>query len=170
MAQPSVIGGDLIVIGKTTPQGGITVPASAVGDAEVDATRPITAPKIQQQIHRVYEQGRGASVASKTGEPVHVARGAGTIVNVSAGVAVAGVTWAGGGQLTVDLKKNGTSVLSALITIDGSTAAFAILTATIATATYAVDDVFEVVVTVTAGTGTIPQGLFVRVVFQEAAQ
>src|SRR5262249_39085608 len=128
------------------------------------------APKVQQQYHRTYEQGRGASVASKTGEPIHVARGPGTLVDFAAGVSVAGVGWAGGGQIVVDLLKNGVSILSAKPTILPAPAAFAILPGTISAAGYSANDVFEVVVTVTAGTGTIPQGLFVRAVFQEAAQ
>jgi len=166
----SVQDGDLVIRGKTTPQGGITLPSASVGDAQVDSSNPITAAKLQQQYHRVYEQGRGASVASKTGEPIHVARGAGTVDSFDAGVTVAGVSWAGGGQAVVDLKKNGTSILSATVTINGSTAAFAIVSGTISTAAYVAGDVFEVVVTVTAGTGTIAQGLFVRAVFKEAAQ
>jgi hypothetical protein len=166
----SIIDGDLIVRGKTTPQGGLTLPTGSVGDAQIDPTNPITAAKLQQQINRVYEQGRGASVASKTGEPVHVARAAGTVDAIDIGVTVAGVSWAGGGKLTVDLLKNGSSVLSGVITVDGTTAAFAKVSGTISSAAYSSGDVFEVVVTVTAGTGTIAQGLFVRVVFKEAAQ
>lgn len=166
----SVVDGDLVVRGKTTPQGGLLIPASSVGDSQVDSSNPITAAKLQQQYMRVYEQGRGASVASKTGEPIHVARAAGTVDEFSAGVTVAGVSWAGGGQAVIDLKKNGTTILSGTVTINGSTAAFAIVSGTISSAAYVAGDVFEVVVTVTAGTGTIAQGLFVRAVFKEAAQ
>lgn len=164
----SINDGDLIVRGTLTPAGGINLPANAVGDATVDSARPISESKVQKRHHKTYANGpRGTAVASDAGKPIHVASGPGTVLDVSAGVLVAGVTWAGGGQALVDVKKNGTSILSGTITINGSTTAMTLTTGSIASATYVPGDVFEVVVTFTAGTGTPAQGLFVRVVFRE---
>jgi len=160
------IEGDLRVKGRVIPDS-FTTPNNSIGDAQVDGTRPITAPKLEHQFVKTYWQGRGAAVAAKTGEPVHLAYGAGTVVDVSAEVSVPGVTWTG--NATVDLKKNGTSVLTAPITIDGTAAAFTPVVGGIAAAAYAADAVFEVVVTFAAGTGTPPQGLAVRLVLREAA-
>lgn len=72
--------------------------------------------------------------------------------------------------MTVDLKKNGTSVLTSTVTIDHTVAAYTQVAASIATNTYVAGDVFEVVVTATAGGGTLPQGLFVALITREAAQ
>jgi hypothetical protein len=164
----SVVDGDLIIRGTLTPSGGINLPDNTVGDADVDSSRPISEAKLQKRHHRTYANGsRGASPTADAGKVIHVASGPGTVVDVAAGITVAGAAWAGGGQATVDVKKNGTSILSGVVTLNGSSVALAVTTATIATTTYVAGDVFEVVVAYTAGTGTPAQGLFARVVFRE---
>ncbi len=141
----------------------VTLPASCVGDTEFDATDPLTA---TQQEHR--HTGRlsqvHGSAATAERRVVHVARGDGTVEAVRAGVVVACV---GDSTITVDVKKNGTSILSATIGLDSGDAAYAKVDGTVSTAAYVAGDVFEVVVTVAAGTGTLGQGLFVDVVFTE---
>jgi hypothetical protein len=74
----------------------------------------------------------------------------------------------GGGSCTIDLKKNGTSVLSGAVTLDSTTAAYALKDGTVTTPAYAAGDVFEV--QVASPSGTKPKGVFARAVLREAAQ
>ena len=74
----------------------------------------------------------------------------------------------GDSTITVNLYKNGSTVLSAPVVLDNSNTAFAIEAGAISSASYSADDVFEVVVSVSAGTGTLGQGLFVSPMFREA--
>jgi hypothetical protein len=140
----------------------------------VPLVNPIGQTKLKQQLNRLYTQKRGTAVASDTGTVVHVCYPAGstigTVVLVQAGICVAGVSWAGGGQLTVDVKKNGTTIMSSPIVIDGTTVAFAKVVGAIASASYSNGDVFEVVTVFTAGTGTPAQGLFVQLILREPPQ
>jgi hypothetical protein len=75
----------------------------------------------------------------------------------------------GDSTATVDLYKNGASILSAGVLIDSGDAAFAVLTGSISSAAYVAGDVFEVVITISAGTGTLPQGVWGQPTFREAA-
>lgn len=146
---------------------GLNVPNNAVKDASVDSTSPITAPKLQHQHQICWGQARGASPTANTGETIYVAYGAGTIVSFGAGFNVDESGWSG--NVTVDLRKNGSTVLSGVITLNSSTVVTDVSPAGIASASYAADDVFEVVTTYTAGAGTPPQGVFCRLVVREAA-
>ena len=134
------------------------LPANSVGDAEVDATRPIGVNKLYHMHCPVYTQDRGAAVVAKR-SGLHIAVGPGTLQAFQATLSQAN----GGGTVTVDLYKNGVSVLSGLITIT-TEAAFDVCVGTISTAAYVAGDTFEVVVAVT---GTVGQGLTVRGVFEE---
>jgi hypothetical protein len=71
--------------------------------------------------------------------------------------------------VTVDLRKNGTTILTSVITISVAQAAYARVAGAIASAAYIAGDVFELVVTATAGGGTLPQGLFVDTVLREGS-
>jgi len=134
------------------------LPANSVGDAEVDATRPIGVNKLYHMHCPVYTQDRGAAVVAKR-SGLHIAVGPGTLQAFQATLSQAN----GGGTVTVDLYKNGVSVLSGLITIT-TEAAFDVCVGTISTAAYVAGDTFEVVVAVT---GSVGQGLTVRGVFEE---
>jgi hypothetical protein len=161
----NTIEGDLYVAGYFAAQG-MTVPGNAVTDASVRADAAIQCTKLQQQPQPVYAQPQGSAVATER-KPIWVARGAGTIESLRVGVAVAAV---GAATVTVQLKKNGANVLSAAVTIDNTTAAYAKLLGSFSDATYVDGDVFEVDVTATAGGGTLPKGLFVSLTPRGSAQ
>jgi hypothetical protein len=162
----SVIQGDCHFSGNVTFGGQVTLPTGAVTAAKVAAGAKVEASKIQQ---------RGAGIAwnylnsndpaaTKT-FPVHVVFGAtGTLVGFQAGCVVPCV---GTATVTVDLRKNGSTVLSAVITLDSSQTARQQVSAAINNAAVAVGDVLEVVVTASAGTGTLGQGLFGVLVIDE---
>lgn len=145
--------------------GGVTLPQSCVGDAQFSSVAPLTADKQQHQYPQRHTQAHGTAAAAER-RVVHVAKSAGQVADFLAGVVVACV---GDSTISVDLRKNGTTVLSAAVGLSSANAAFAKVTGTISVANYAPGDVFEVVVTVSAGTGALGQGLFAQAVFREAA-
>jgi hypothetical protein len=166
----STLVGNLNVTGHLRP-GSITIPVESIGNSEIDGGRPIDADKQIHQYNVCVGDPRATSIATTTGRFLYMARGSGDITEFSAGVIVAGVTWAGGGQAVVDLLKNGVSAVSSTITIDGSTAALEAgeQGAGFSSTAYTDGDVFEVVITVTAGTGTVPKGFYCALVVRENA-
>ena len=88
------------------------------------------------------------------------------IQSVRAGVVVAAV---GDSTVTIDLYKNGASILSAPIVLDNTNTAYTEETGTLSSDDLVQGDCLEVVVTVSAGTGTLPQGLYVEVDVHEDA-
>ena len=92
--------------------------------------------------------------------------GAGTIIDFSAGVLAAAV---GAATVTIDLKKNGTTILAGLLTIDNTLAINTLKFNTPSSLTLATNDVLTLVITAAAGGGTLPTGLFINVRYSEAA-
>jgi len=153
--------------GTFTFASGVKLPAAAVGDGQFDGNSPLATIKQRHRKQHTYRQSNGVAAASDQ-QAVHVGYGAtGSVVAARAGVRTAGT--GGGMSVTVDVRKNGTSILTAVITITSAQAAFALVAGSVATAAYLSGDVFEVVVTATAGGGTLPQGLFVDLIFDEDA-
>lgn len=118
-------------------------------------------------VHRfkpVYNQKNGTAVVDEE-RVVHTVTGtSGTIVSISAGVITA---CAGAAEIDVDLHKNGSSILSAAITIDSGDAAYAEVAGTISNTSLVQGDSLEIVVDETTGGGTQGQGLFVNLVIDE---
>lgn len=161
----SQIDSDLYITGTLRVKTGAVLPASSIGDSQVNPASPITSAKLLHR-HAVTEAQAHGSASAARRTVVRVAHGDGEVVAVRAGVSVACI---GDSTITVDVKKNGTTILSGTIQVDSGDAAFAKVAGTITDADYVAGDVFETVVTVAAGTGTLGQGLFVDVVFDEEA-
>lgn len=160
------IDGNLHVTG-TLKVGSMDLPAAAVTDDNMDPANPIDVDKqIHQYVH-TYAQNRAAAVAAER-KAVFSATGDGALVNVQAGVTQAAV---GDSTITVDVYKNGVSVLTGVLTIDSGDAAFATQTAVVTPGSegYSAGQVFEVVIAVTAGTGTLPRGVYVSLTVNEEA-
>lgn len=165
MATVQTIDGDVQVRGNLRCVT-INLPATCVGDAQVSGSSPITASKLQHQHSKTFAQANGSAAVAER-RVIHIAYGAaGTVLAFRTGVVTVAT---GDSTVTVDLYKNGASILSATVTIDNTKAAFARTTATLSSASYVAGDIFEVVLTVSAGTGTLPQGLFADFVTTEAA-
>lgn len=160
--------GDLYVQGNLRADS-MTVPNNAVGNAAVNSGSPLDSTKTIVRHRKTSNQKRGVSIAANAGEPIHqvTSPSGGTLVGFQASILVAGVSWAGGGQAVIDLKKNGSSVLSGTITIDGTSVAYTPVIGTFSSTALLQNDVLEVVVTFTAGTGTPAQGLIVTLVLDE---
>ena len=89
---------------------------------------------------------------------IHVVVGAtGTLQKFSGGSVVANT---GAATITVDLHKNGASILTAAIVLDNGDAAYAVVEGVISSSSVVADDVLEVVITVNAGGGTLGKGVF----------
>jgi hypothetical protein len=144
------------------------IPAESYGNREIDPGDPIAATKLDHQYTPPFSQVHGVAAADER-RVVHVARAAGEVTAFWAGITQAAV---GDSTVTVDLKKNGTSVLTSVITITSAKVAYEETNGAVVTTgaeEYAAGDVFEVVVDATVGTGTLPQGLYAQPVFREAA-
>jgi hypothetical protein len=91
----------------------------------------------------------------------------GTILSFKAGSIA---PCSGAATITLDLKKNGTTVLASVITLDNANAARVAEAGTLSVVSLVAGDVLEIVVTATAGGGTIGTGLFAEVRWAEDAQ
>jgi hypothetical protein len=126
------------------------IPAAASG-SEINPT------KIGRRIDRIGGQG-GSAVVATGRETIHVVKGAtATLVAFKAGLRLAN---AGTATVTVDLLKNGASILTGVITLDNTVANFAQVAGAFASTGLVVGDVLEVNWVATAGGGTIGKGLF----------
>lgn len=163
MTEPTIIGGDLRVRGAIIP-GSIRMPAGSVTDDGVAAGADISAAKLVHRHNAVWQQPNTAATAET--RTIHVVRVAGIISEILAGSIAAAI---GDSTVTIDVKKNGTSVLSSAIVLDNSNTARVPELGTINTSVDDVvaDDWLEVVITISAGTGTLPTGVFVQVLIEE---
>lgn len=162
MATPSVVESDLIVRGTLRPTG-FSAPADCIGDTNFNGSDPLSTGN-QDHLH-TKEFAQVGTSASET-KVIHYARAAGSVTGFRAGSVVANI---GAATVTVDLKKNGTTVLSAVITLDNANAAYTAEAGTISSASYVSGDVFTVVTVATAGGGTLATGVYAAADFDEAA-
>lgn len=168
MGQPIVIPSDVLINGMLSfgGNGALSLPTGSVGNTQIAALAGIDASKVIHFISKCLSQGSTATASAQSGV-IHVAKGAGTIQAFRAGSVVANI---GAAACTVDLKKNGSSILSSTIALNSSISAYATVAGTISHTTYVAGDVFEWVVTATAGGGTLALGLFAQLESFEAAQ
>jgi hypothetical protein len=146
------------------PSAGSVVNNSVAANAALDAT------KLVHQFPAEYWQPEGAAVAAET-VPLHVARGAGTLVSLEAMLTGAVATGADR-TVTIDLQKGNAStgfasVLTGTIAFGNTDALRTVKAAVVLTAAYADNDVFRLVVTVAGAAGAQAQGLIVTVTFRE---
>lgn len=156
---------DTLMTGLVKFEQAPVVPNNSFGDSQIGSSNPILATKLKHQYVPTYGQPHGTAAITER-KTVHVARSAGDVVAIEAGPVVAAV---GVATVTFDLRKNGTTVLTGVITITNAHAAYAKVAGAISSAPYVAGDVFELVVTATAGGGTLPQGVFCDVVFREGS-
>ena len=137
-------------------------PDNSIVNADVNSAAAIDASKLEHIFDANYSlSGTAASVT----HVLYEARAAGTILSFRAGsVAIA----VGAATVTADLKKNGTTCLSAVITLDSANTAYIAEAATLSVTSYVAGDVFTLVTVATAGGGTIPTGFFAHARFEEA--
>lgn len=133
----------------------VTLPNSSVSNASVASGANVDAAKLQHQ-HRAGHSQPNTTATTET-RAVHYAYGAGTIVAFHAGSIAANI---GAATVTVDLRKNGTTVLSSVVTLDSGNTARVSEAGTVSVTSYAAGDLLEVVITATAGGGTLATGVY----------
>ncbi len=158
--------GDIFVPGNISSRT-LTIPAGTVLNAAVGSAAAIAATKTIQQHVLTVSQESGTAVPDEE-FVVHCVYGAtATAVAFEAGAVVAS---AGAATVSVDLHKNGTTVLSAAITLNSSQTAYETVTATISTTAYTDGDVLEVIIDGTVGGGTLAKGVFATLVLREVPE
>ena len=164
----SLIEGDIHFAGNVTFGSGVTLPNGAVTAGKVAAGAAIEATKIQQRNRAPWRQGNSdADVVDGTQVIYSVTGATGTLREFKAGCVT---PCQGDATITVDLRKNGASVLSAVITLDKNQTARELVAAAISTMSVAAGDVLEVVIDATPGTGTIAKGIFGYLTLDELPQ
>ncbi len=166
MAQPTIIQGDLLATGNVAGKT-LTIPNGSVGPAQIAAGAPgsyIPSGTMRQKFRRLFSQDSTAVAATET-KTIHLVVGqTATLIGLLAGLISPCI---GAATVTVDLKVSGVSLLTAPITLNNTQIARQTVTAVIATAALTVGQVVEVVITATASTGTLGDGLFVCATIDE---
>lgn len=146
----------------------VQLPASSVSNTNIATPASgsaIAAAKLTHDHRRGYAQ-ESATAAADESRVIYrgIAAAGGTVLKFVAGAVTKAI---GDATCTVDLKKNGTTVLSAPISLSSADTNRVALAGTISTPSYAAGDVFEVVIDGTIGTGTLPKGVFAEGQFVE---
>ena len=149
--------GDIQVTGDVNA-GSLTLNNASITNAMISPSAAIAASKLQHAHRQVFADAASVDVADKT-QVIHVVKGVnGTLKSFSAGCITPP---AGTASVAVDLKKNGTTVLSSPILLGTAVTSRSLTTGTIGTAAVVADDVLEVSIDYTAGTqGTAAKGVF----------
>ncbi len=164
MGQPLVIPSDLYVSGRISCQY-LTIPAETVSNDNftTDTSKRLATTKQVHQHNRTHSQAN-TTATSETRVLAEVRGATGTLKGFTAGSIVPCTT---GATITVDLRKNGTTVLTAVITLNGSSVAYVSQTGTFASTSLVQGDVLTAVITATVGSGTLGTGTFCTLVWDE---
>lgn len=142
--------------------GTLTYDAGSIVDQHISSSAAIDADKMQH-VHKIISNfglEYNATPAAKV-FVVYVATAAGTIRDVGAGLYDTGTST----SITFDLKKNGTTVLSSVITVAHTDADKATVGGTLSVTTFAAGDVFTMHLATSSTTGA--QGPFMFSDFEE---
>lgn len=162
---PARIEENVTYAGDVTVIGTLTMPDGTITNAKVNSGADVAHTKLEHQ-HRIpYAQPNTAATAET--RVVYRCYGAsGVVLSVHVGSIAKAV---GDAVATVDVKKNGTTILSAPVTLNSSNTNRVAVAATLSVTTLAAGDVLEVVTTATIGTGTLPTGVFASINVSEKA-
>jgi hypothetical protein len=161
----SRVSGNLIVTGDfqaTT----MTVPSASVGDGQVKANAAIATTKLQH-LHKAKYEEEIATLATAGVNTLFVASGTATINSVTFGCYA--VPTGGDKTVVFDLKKNGTTILSATITFSSSDTDRVTKTGSLSSTSLVADDWLTVDISLTGTTGTQAKGVYCHVQVDEAA-
>jgi len=140
MTMPDVIQGDRHYAGDVSFGKSVTLPAGTITDEKVAPGAKLSASKLQHQYERTIADDSNETPESFK-SVVHVVHGAtGVLVGFQAGAVVA----ATGGSVDLNVKKNGTSVLTGVVTVDSGTAAYGTESGTFSSTALAAGDVLEI--------------------------
>ncbi|MGC3968935.1 MAG: hypothetical protein QM775_16660 [Pirellulales bacterium] len=142
------------------------LPPNSIGDRETKPTAGIAASKTNHQQRPRHAESLATTAHTLRVELFSVLGTAGTLLQFYAGLLDPCV---GDSTITIDLYKNGVSVLSAPIVLTSANTARQVVAAvlSIPVAALVAGDVFEGVVAVSAGSGTLGKGVFFGLVADE---
>jgi hypothetical protein len=138
-------------------------PTGSITDNAILANAKVAASKLRHRYQPVYAQSNTAATA-ETRALYCVLGATGTVTHFRAGVI--GV-FTGNAVATVDLRKNGASILSAVVTLDNANVARVAEAGTVTGGSVVAGDLLEIVTTVNAGTGALGTGLFAIATIEE---
>jgi len=164
MSEVARFPGDVVITGSIIGITGIAYPDGSIIDADINASAAISASKCQRSVVVLVSQA-GTAVTST--HLVHFCKGTtGTIKQVT----VSNITaCAGASVVTVDVKKNAVTILSAVQTLDSTTAAYSENIPTISVSSLADGNYLTVHITATAsGTDTLASGVMCQIEIDEA--
>lgn len=166
----STVDGNLYVTGQIAAGGGITIPPGSVGTTSFSSNvaEALVATKQEHQHQKEFAQVHGSNATAER-RVIHVVRGAtGDLVELEIGNSLAAT---GDSTVTIDLYKNAASILSATVVLDSANTAYSGKeSATFASTALVAGDVLSIVQTISAGTGTLPQGVFAQLTLREDAE
>ena len=143
--------------------GAVSLPANTIGNSQVATAAAIAGSKTIARRNISYAQANSAA-ATETRHIFTVYGATATVLQFAAGSIAKAV---GDSTVTIDLKKNGSSILSAVITLDNANTNRILETATLSSTALVAGDMLEVVITATVGTGTLPTGVYCRLMLDE---
>lgn len=157
---------DLLVTGTLTCRA-LGVNTATITNAMVHATADVDASKLEHQYQHVVADAYATSATSYR-KLIHDVRGAtGTLLEFRCRASQANV---GDSTVTIQLKKNGSNILSASVSFSSADAAFALKTGTFTSTALVADDYLEVDITATVGTGTLAKGMIISLALREDAE
>src|SRR4051794_22602097 len=109
---------DVLITGTLTVQGPLNVPAGTFSDTHIAAGAAIQATKLIHDVYKTLNQPNSAATTET--RSIYQARSAGTVIEIGAGSIAAAI---GAATVTIDLKKNGASILTGVITLDNANTA-----------------------------------------------
>ena len=135
----------------------VSLPVGSVGDAQGSAGSPMGPSKLKHQ-HCIDKEQVGTAVAAV----IHLHRVKGlTSTNLTLSAGFSEAACIGNATVTIDIKKNGVSILSASTVLDSTNALYAEEAFNITDDDAVAGDNYTAHITVNAGTGTLGKGLFI---------
>lgn len=154
---------DIVFTGTATFTKKPSFATATFGDGQADSASPLATNKTRHRYRPTHKQPNSAA----TTETVPLFRcygAAATVVEVACGsIAIA----AGAATVTVDIKKNGSTILTGVLTLDTANTAYVGELAAISSAGLVAGDVLTAVLVATAGGGTLPTGVYVIATIDE---
>lgn len=159
---PNTLNGDTRCSGSMTAEQGFfsSVPWADENDFLSSARLPTSILVERQHKHH----GQVGTVATER-RSIAIMRAAGTLKSLE--ICITQTAHVGAATLTVDLLKNGTTVLTAPVSTSSSDAVRALKGATFASTALADGDVLELNITATAGGGTLAVGMGAELTYDE---
>lgn len=160
---------DIHIQGSLTVGGAFTLPANCVGNTQIisAAGNYVASTKVKRRHTISYMQGVGTEPAASLVLPFYSVYGA-TLTIVAVLLGHSQIPTGTTSHTTLDVKKNNVSVLSSAKVLNPATAAArAAVAASVNTSGAVAGDLYELLITSSAGDGAKGQGFFVFMVVDE---